>query len=219
MPASDNDSDDGSQSVSNPRKYREGLTDLEKQKPNKISERSESQGSVRSTGEIKSLWQTNKTSERSEFQGSVRSADRPIIKSQDENEMIKTENIDRLIGDVSASYDKDREVKPYFRMCHIYDILSAYTDARLGESDIQVELIKEMKKRVIELKNLYPLTKIRKIWSNKMLMNLYILEGYKQKPISNPPAKCANKDCSPRDRGSYATPEIRNKTAEDSLSD
>ena len=133
--------------------------------------------------------------------------------------MMKPENIDSLIGDVSASYDKDREVKPYFRMCHIYDILSAYTNARLGESDIQVELIKEMKKRVLELKDLYPLTRIRKIWSNKMLMNLYILEGYKQKPISNPPAKCANKDCSPRNRGSYATPEIRNKTAEDSLSD
>jgi len=30
MPASDNDTDDGSQSMSNPRKDREGLTDLEK---------------------------------------------------------------------------------------------------------------------------------------------------------------------------------------------
>ena len=145
--------------------------------------------------------------------------DGPIVKSQNENEMMKTENIDRLIGDISASYDKDRKVRPYIKRGHIYEIISAHTDARLGESDIQVKLIKGMKKRVLELKELYPLTRIIKTWSNKMPMNLYILEGYKQKPISNSPAKCANEDCNPRNRGSYAIPEIRNKTAEDSLSD
>ena len=78
----------------------------------------------------KSLRQTNKTSEKSEFQGSVRSADGPIVKSQNENEMMKTENIDRLIGDISASYDKNRKVKPYIKRCHIYEIISAHTDAR-----------------------------------------------------------------------------------------
>ena len=84
--------------------------------------------------------------------------DEPIVKSQNEIEMMKPENIDRLIGDISASYDKDRKVRPYIKRCHIYEIISAHTDARLGESDIQVKLIKEMKKRVLELKELYPLS-------------------------------------------------------------
>ena len=80
--------------------------------------------------------------------------DEPIVKSQNEIEMVKPENIDRLIGDISASYDKDRKVRPYIKRGHIYEIISAHTDARLGESDIQVKLIKGMKKMVLELKEL-----------------------------------------------------------------
>ena len=145
--------------------------------------------------------------------------DKPIVKSQNEIEMMKPENIDRLIGDISASYDKDRKVKPFIKRCHIYEIISVHTDARLGESDIQVNLLKRMKKRVLQLKEIYPVTLIRKIWSNKMLMDLYILEGFKRKPMSNSPGKCANEDCNPRNHGSYATPEIKNRAARGSLSD
>ena len=121
------------------------------------------------------------------------------VKSQNENEIMKTENIDKLIGDISASYDKDRKVDYHIKRRHIYEIISAHTDARLGESDIQVELIKRMKKRVLELKEIYPETTNTKIWSHKMLMNVYILKGHQHKPKGNT--------------------RIRNKTAEDSLSD
>jgi len=89
--------------------------------------------------------------------------DEPIVKSQNEIEMMKPENIDRLIGDISASYDKDRKVKPFIKRCHIYEIISVHTDTRLGESDIQVNLLKRMKKRVLQLKEIYPVTLIRKI--------------------------------------------------------
>ena len=82
--------------------------------------------------------------------------------------------------------------------------MSVHTDSRLGESDIQVNPLKRMKNRVLELKEIYPATLIRKIWSNKMLIDLYILEGFKQKPMSNSPGKCSNEDCNPRNHGSYA---------------